>query len=62
MSVLFPVLAASQDDRQRFKDIFLTVLYWSTLVCTSTAVGVALVSNDLVEVVLGSKWVGIKPL
>lgn len=62
MSVLFPVMAASQSDRKKLRELYLTVLYWSVLVCTSTAVGVAVVSNDLVDVVLGAKWVGIKPL
>jgi lipopolysaccharide exporter len=62
MSVLFPVMAAAQGDRQKLRELYLTVLYWSVLICTSTAVGVAVVSNDLVDVVLGSKWAGIKPL
>ncbi len=32
------------------------------LICTSTAIGVALVSNDMVDLILGSKWMDVKPL
>lgn len=62
LSVLFPVLATAQGDRQKLRELFLTVLYWSMLICSSTAVGVALVSDDLVDIVLGPQWDGMKPL
>src|SRR5262249_48876111 len=38
------------------------VLYWSALICASTSVGVALVANDMVDLVLGRQWVDAKPL
>ncbi len=44
------------------RDLYLTVLYWSALICSSTAIGVAVVSSDLVDVILGAKWTAIKPL
>ena len=62
MTVLFPVMATAQQDRQKMRDLYLTVLYWSALICSSTAVGVTLVTSDLVDVVLGAKWVEVKPL
>jgi len=51
-----------QDDREKRRRLYLTVLYWSALICTSTAVGVALISDDLVDLVLGSQWQDVKPL
>jgi O-antigen/teichoic acid export membrane protein len=39
VSVLFPVLASVQHDREKRVKLYLTVLYWSALICTSTAVG-----------------------
>ena len=62
VSVLFPVMAKAQGDRTKVKELYLTVLYWSVLICTSTGIGVALVTDDLVNVVLGPKWIDIKPL
>jgi|ERR1051326_4288375 O-antigen/teichoic acid export membrane protein len=62
VSVLFPVLASVQHDREKRVKLYLTVLYWSALICTSTAVGVALVTDDFVDLVLGSQWQDVKPL
>jgi lipopolysaccharide exporter len=62
VSVLFPVLATVQHDRERRLSLYLTVLYWSALICTSTSIGVALVTNDFVDLVLGPKWQDVKPL
>src|SRR5579871_2425956 len=60
--VLFPVLAQVQHDFDKRRSLYLTVLYWSALVCTSTAVGVALVTDDFVDLVLGPKWQDVKPI
>jgi O-antigen/teichoic acid export membrane protein len=62
MNVLVPVMAKVQSDPERRRDLYLRVLYWSALICTSTAVGVALVTSDLVDLVLGPKWGDVKPL
>jgi O-antigen/teichoic acid export membrane protein len=59
---LFPVMAKVQDDSKKRRELYLTVLYWSALVCSSTAIGVALVANDMVDLVLGSQWEDVKPL
>ena len=62
VQVLFPVMATVQHDREKRRELYLTVLYWSALICTSTAIGVALVSDDMVDLVLGAKWQDVKPL
>jgi len=60
--VLFPVLSQVQHDHEKRVKLYLTVLYWSALICTSTAIGVALVTDDFVDLVLGPKWQDAKPL
>jgi O-antigen/teichoic acid export membrane protein len=62
VSVLFPVMATVQHDHDRRRTLYLAVLYWSALVCMSTSVGVALVSDDFVDLVLGPQWHDMKPL
>lgn len=62
VAVLFPVMATVQDDGAKRRQLYLQVLYWSALICTSTAIGVALVANDMVDLVLGAKWQDVKPL
>ena len=62
ISVLFPVMVKAQGDRIKLKELYLTVLYWSVLICTSTGVGVAMVASDMVDVVLGPNWTDVKPL
>jgi lipopolysaccharide exporter len=61
-SVLFPVMARAQHDAAKRRQLYLNVLYSAALVCTSTAVGTALVADDLVDLVLGPQWADIKPL
>ena len=62
IAALFPVMARIQDDQEKRRELYLRVLYWSALICTSTAIGVALVTDDLVDLVLGPKWGDVKPL
>jgi len=62
IATLFPVMAKVQSDHGRRRELYLQVLYWSALICTSTAVGVALVSDDLVDLVFGRQWADAKPL
>ncbi len=62
LSVLFPVMASAKGDAAKLRDLYLTVLYWSVLICSSTAIGVALVASDMVDAVLGPQWEGVKPL
>jgi O-antigen/teichoic acid export membrane protein len=57
MSIVFlPVLAKVQNDKTARRELYLNALYWTALVCTSTSVGVALVAQDMVDLVLGPKW------
>jgi len=62
VQVMFPVMAAVQHDSEKRRELYLTVLYWSALICTSTAIGVALIADDMVDLVLGSQWEDVKPL
>ena len=62
VSTLLPVMATVQGDREKRRELYLNVLYWSAIICTSTSVGVALVANDMADLVLGAKWHDVKPL
>jgi lipopolysaccharide exporter len=62
MAVLLPVMATVQTDQKRRKDVYLSVLYWAAITCTSAAAGVALVAEDMVDVVLGPQWHSVVPL
>src|SRR5262249_7870497 len=59
---LFPVMALVQSDREKRRHLYVTLLHWSALICTSTAIGVALVADDMVDLVLGPQWQEAKPL
>ena len=62
ITVLMPVMANVQKDKQARRDIYLNVLYWSALICSSTGVGVALVAQDMADLVLGPRWSGVAVL
>jgi O-antigen/teichoic acid export membrane protein len=62
VAVLFPVMATIQEDKEKRRTLYLNVLYLSGLICASTSVGMALVSSDLVDIILGPQWVDVKPL
>ena len=62
VTTMFPVLARVQNDPLRRRELYLSTLYWLALICVATSVGVALVSDDMVDLVLGAKWQNIKPL
>ncbi len=59
---LYSVMAKVQQDRDVRRELLLSVIYWSGLICSSTAVGIALVAGDMVDLLLGHQWAGIKPL
>jgi O-antigen/teichoic acid export membrane protein len=61
-TVLFPVMATVQNHPEKRRRLYLSTLYWSALICTSTAIGVALVADDLVDLLLGPQWQDAKPL
>jgi len=62
IATLFPVMAKIQNDHAKRRELYLKVLYWSALICTSSSVGVALVTNDMVDLVLGRQWGDVKPM
>jgi O-antigen/teichoic acid export membrane protein len=51
-----------QHDRKALAQAFLHTLSWSAVICISASVGVALVADDMANLVLGPKWGGIGPL
>jgi lipopolysaccharide exporter len=55
-AILLPVMAKLQDDKGARRELYLYVLYWSALICSATSVGVALVAQDMADLVLGPKW------
>jgi O-antigen/teichoic acid export membrane protein len=62
ISALFPVMSKCRSDPQQLRQLYLRVLGWSAIVCVSTGVGVTMVADDLVQVVLGPKWIDATPL
>lgn len=62
VSTLIPVMAKVQNDKEKRRDLYLTTLSWSALICTSTGVGVTLVAEDMCDFVLGPKWHSVWPL
>ena len=55
-AAMFPVMAKFQHEPAKLLDLYLRILAWMTVICTSTSAGVALVSDDIAVVVLGSQW------
>jgi O-antigen/teichoic acid export membrane protein len=62
VAVLYPVMSRLQHDRVALAQVFLNTLSWSAAICISASVGVALVADDMSNLVLGPKWAGIGPL
>jgi lipopolysaccharide exporter len=62
VTALFPVMVKVQREPVKRTEIYLSVLYWSALLCVSTSVGICLVGDDMVDLVLGPKWVDVKPI
>lgn len=62
VGALLPVMARYQNDKAKRRDLYLSVLYWSALVCVSTCVGVALVAEDMADLMLGPQWHDVVPL
>lgn len=61
-TALYPVMARYQNNRPQLRRIYLQVLSWTTIICASTSVGVALVAPEMVRLILGSKWLSVIPL
>ena len=62
VAALFPVMASVQSDAVKMRNAYLGVFQWTAIICVSISVGVALCGDDIVDVLLGAKWVNVKPL
>ena len=62
VATLMPVMAKVQNDPEKRRELYLSTLAWSALICTSTSIGVALVAEDMADLVLGPKWHDVWPL
>ena len=62
VTVLYSVMARLQGNLSELRALYLRTLGWSAIICLSTSVGVVLVAPELVNLVLGSKWVDVTPL
>jgi O-antigen/teichoic acid export membrane protein len=62
VTVLFPVMSTVQNDPVKRRTLYLGVLYWSGIICAATSIGVAVVANDMTDLVLGAKWHDVRPL
>jgi lipopolysaccharide exporter len=62
IAVLYPVMSRLQNDLPELRAVYLNTLGWTTFICASTGVGVALVAPEMQHLVLGQKWDGIAPL
>jgi lipopolysaccharide exporter len=61
-SVLFPVMSRYQEEPEQLRLLYLRALGWAAVIGASAGVGVSLVSQDIVALILGSKWLSIIPL
>jgi lipopolysaccharide exporter len=60
--VLFPALSSMQTDRGRMGDGFQIMLLAVGLFSTALACGIAAAASDVVNLLLGTKWVQITPI
>jgi PST family polysaccharide transporter len=56
--VVYPALAQLQNDRSRFRTLFLRSLHWVAVLSVPSSVGMAILAPDLIHVVLGPRWDG----
>jgi PST family polysaccharide transporter len=61
-TVMFPALASIQDERARVKSAHLRAVRLISLVAFPTLVGLAVVSDDFIVAVFGSRWSGSIPM
>lgn len=62
VAVLYPLMSKFRRDIHELRAIYLHALGWSAVICASASTGVALVSEDMTDLLLGPKWVGVAPL
>jgi len=59
MRVLFPAFSTLQNDNQKFKKVYLRVIFFISLVSFPLMAGLIATSNVLVDVLFGDKWEGL---
>jgi len=57
--IIFPMLSRWKDDKTKCFDAYLNILTYYLLVISPIYIGGIIVADDLIEVVLGEKWVPI---
>lgn len=60
-SVIFPVLAAQQDNKQRVKDIMRRAITTSSFLIFPVMMGLAVIAEPLVRILLTDKWLPCVP-
>jgi len=55
--VLFPTISAIQDDTQKITKAYYLAISYTTFIIGSVCLGIALAADNIVLVVLGSKWI-----
>jgi lipopolysaccharide exporter len=61
-AVLFPVMARYQSEPEQLRSLYLKTLGWAAVIGASASVGVVMIAQDMVDLILGSKWHDIVPL
>ncbi|MCZ6594529.1 MAG: lipopolysaccharide biosynthesis protein [Bacteroidetes bacterium] len=57
----FPILSKLQDDKIRFKKMYLTLLNAIAFISLPLFVFLIITANNLIEIVFGTKWLGMVP-
>jgi len=60
-SVMFPAFASHQDDRKRIKHMMKRAIRVSSFIMFPMMVGLAVISEQLVEILLTNKWMSVVP-
>ncbi len=61
-SVALPALASLSHEKKRFQKSFLTTVSMSTIMTAPLYLGIAVLSEDLIAVLMGDKWIETAPV
>ncbi len=59
MRVLFPAFSTFQNDNEKFRSVYLKVIFYIALVSFPIMAGLMAISNVLIDVLFGNKWEGL---
>ena len=62
VAALYPVMSKALSDPQTMRHLYLRSFAWSAIIGISASVGVSMVAHDLIELLLGAKWLDLEPL